>query len=183
METDRISKRDQGVGDQKKNIFTKILVAKILWNSIHKNSLCAKVISKKYIFGHIMEEWIRNPSKFRTAGSISWNAMLDVYHLVGDWFCWQVGNGHNVRIGEDPWIGGGGGLKLSIGILEELHVKGVYSMWDAMLNDMDGFGCSVWKYVEMLELSKIHKEEWISLCSLLYANFVKLQEYVEDAIC
>jgi hypothetical protein len=41
-------------------------------------------------------------------------------------------------------------------LIEELHLKGVYSLWDAKLNIVDGFGRSVWKVAEMLELSEIH---------------------------
>jgi hypothetical protein len=81
------------------------------------------------------------------------------------------------------WIEGGSSFKLSNGLLEELHEKSVYSLWDAKLNDVDGFSRSVWKYVKLIELSKIHKEHWRSFCSLLSANFIQLQEDVEDVIC
>ena len=36
------------------------------------------------------------------------NSMLLGFDLIGDWLEWQIGNGRKVRIGQDPWIGGGG---------------------------------------------------------------------------
>jgi hypothetical protein len=102
--------------------------------------LWGKVISAKYFTSQSLEDWIKNPRKLRTLGSIGWSAMMDAYHLIGDFLCWKIGNGSKVRIGEDPWIGGGGGFKLLNSLIEDIHLKGVFSLWDAKINDMDVFG-------------------------------------------
>jgi hypothetical protein len=73
-----------------------------------------------------MIEWLRNPRKQRSQGSTGWNAMMDAYQLIGDWLCWKIGNGRKIRIGEDPWIGGGEAFKLSNILVEELHSKGFF---------------------------------------------------------
>jgi hypothetical protein len=72
-------------------------------SSLVVTSVFSSTTSRNYrVITQSMEEWIRNPRKFRSSGSISWNTMMDVYPFIGDWLCWQIGNGRKVRIGEDP---------------------------------------------------------------------------------
>jgi len=117
-------KEIRGWGVKNVLFLTKILAAKILWILIHNKSLWGEFISKKYFASQSLEDWIKNPKKLKTLGSIGWSAMMDAYHLIGDFLCWKIGNGSKVRIGEDPWISGGGGFKLSNGLIEDIHLKG-----------------------------------------------------------
>jgi hypothetical protein len=64
-----------------------------------------------------MEEWIRNPVKKHKNGSLIWKATISAFPNIGCWLVWKVGNGHNVRVGEDPWVGCGEGYKLPENVL------------------------------------------------------------------
>jgi hypothetical protein len=67
-----------------------------------------------------MEEWIRNPIKQVQNGSIIWKAINFIFHLVGNWFLWQVGKGDRLEIGLDPWVGYRGRHRLSPQLILEL---------------------------------------------------------------
>jgi hypothetical protein len=60
----------------------------------------------KYCQGLTFKEWYEQPIK-STKGSIVWKAILNAFPLVGSWMMWKIGNGWKVRVGEDPWMGGG----------------------------------------------------------------------------
>jgi len=75
-----------------------------------------------------MEEWIRIPSKERSNCSIIWKATIKSFHMVGEGLAWRVGNGTKVRIGSDPWPGGGINHILPISLIGQLHTQGFYHL-------------------------------------------------------
>ena len=61
--------------------------------------------------------------------------------------------------------------------------KRYFSLWDARLGHLDGVGRSEWKLVEGLGLEGILKEEWQAYIGIVYTNFIKLDDNVDDLIC
>ena len=51
-----------------------------------------------------MEDWIRNPGKTHTGGSIIWKAVVKSFGIIEAKLAWQIGNGRKLRVGEDPWV-------------------------------------------------------------------------------
>jgi hypothetical protein len=45
---------------------------------------------------------------------------VKVFPLVDKWLAWKVGNGNNVRIGENPWIGCGKNFRLNFSVRSPL---------------------------------------------------------------
>lgn len=60
-----------------------------------------------------MDEWLRLPSKKVQNASIVWKATLASIKTIEQGIAWYVGNGAQVRIGQDPWVGCNGGYALS----------------------------------------------------------------------
>jgi hypothetical protein len=60
----------------------------------------------KYIFPKSIEEWIQSPGKNIHNVLIMWKAIL-AFPLIRNWLVWDVGLGNMVKVGKDPWRGGG----------------------------------------------------------------------------
>ena len=69
------------------------------------SSLWTRVIKQKYLIGVNITDWIRNPRKAHTGGSVIWKAIVKSFHLIESNLAWDVGNGEKVLIGRDPWLG------------------------------------------------------------------------------
>jgi hypothetical protein len=55
-------------------------------------------------------DWIRKHDKKVSNGSIIWKAIIKAFPLIGKWLMWKIGNGVQVSIGKDPWIGSNNNL-------------------------------------------------------------------------
>jgi hypothetical protein len=120
-----------------KNIywFCKSLAAKSLWRLIHNKMLWSRVMTSKYLSGMTIIEWIRSPRKTVINSSICWKAMVETFPLIGKWIVWNVGNGKSIRIGENPWVNSGEGFKLTKNLVNALHGRGIFTLWDAKFGD------------------------------------------------
>ena len=49
--------------------------------------------------------------------------MVLAFPLVGKWTAWRIGNGKNLRMGEDPWARAGEEYKLPESILTQLKAQ------------------------------------------------------------
>ena len=86
-------------------LFSKALAAKGGWRLVKSSSLWTRVIKQKYLTRLNITDWIRNPRKSHTGGSVIWKAIVKSFHLIESNLAWDVGNGERVLIGRDPWLG------------------------------------------------------------------------------
>ena len=86
-------------------LFSKALAAKGGWRLVKTSSLWTRVIKKKYIPHESLIDWIRNPRKTHSGGSVIWKAIVNSFSLIENSLAWDVGNGENFLIGKDPWMG------------------------------------------------------------------------------
>ena len=50
---------------------------------------------------------------------------MSSFDVLGDWLVWKLGNGVQIKIGEDPLIGSIDFYQLSLPLLNFLHGKGI----------------------------------------------------------
>ena len=54
-----------------------------------------------------------------------WKGLIYAIKVVKEWVAWNPGNGRQIRLGEDPFVGGVDFYKLFEGIVQDLHQKGI----------------------------------------------------------
>jgi hypothetical protein len=82
-------------------------------------------------------EWLRSTRNSGENGSIGWKKMMEAFPLISEGLAWKIGNGKEVWVGEDPWEGSRMRYHLSDGLIEVLHTRGIFSIWDARVRDLD----------------------------------------------
>lgn len=98
---------------------------------------------------------------------------MESFPLVGRWTVWRIGNGREVRLGEDLWIGVGEGYQHSDVLFSVLHDQGMFFLSDAQSNNPYGVGANKWKSNDDLGISNVLVEEWKRFFSSLCENFMK----------
>ena len=92
------------------------------------SSLWTRVIKKKYIPHESLLDWIRNPRKSHSGGSVIWKAIVNSFSLIENNLAWDVGSGENFLIGRDPWMGSTQQHIIPPDVLEELGHIGVTTL-------------------------------------------------------
>ena len=91
-----------GWGIKNLELFCKALAANTMCIFLQNpENLWARVILSKYCYESSLTDWIKNPDKTFKNGSIGWKATILAYPLVGKWISWKIGDGRQVRVGED----------------------------------------------------------------------------------
>ena len=86
-------------------VFSKVLTAKSVWNIIAGSGLWVQIAVQKYIYPLTILDCIWVPVKKKKNISICWKAVLWDFDTIGTNLVWKVGNGADLRIGLDPWVG------------------------------------------------------------------------------
>jgi hypothetical protein len=75
-------------------------------------------------------EWLIFLRNLGANNSIGWKSMIKDFPFIGEGLVYQIGNGKEVRIDEDPCVNSGLGYKLYGGLIAKIYARGVYSVWD-----------------------------------------------------
>eukprot|EP00253_Pinus_taeda_P033955 PITA_33955 len=107
--------------------------------------------------------------------SVIWKATVEAFIVIEKGIAWKVGDGKNVRIGRDPWVGCNQTYALSPGILRHLDRKGIYT-----LNQVEKVGLSTlwgqaWKSAVDLGLDFRWHHEWSSFIEELHRSNVRIK--------
>lgn len=108
--------------------FSISLVAKSGWRLITSENLWTRVVKRKYIHPLPLEDWIRNSNKKGRNFSVIWKATMEAFNVIEQGLAWQVGNGENVRIGRDPWVGCNDSFALSPDLIAHLDTLGIHGL-------------------------------------------------------
>jgi len=159
---DKISRPKEWGGWGLKNPidFNISLAAKSGWRIINSESLWTRVVKRKYIDPVPLEDWIRSPNKKGRNCFVIWKATTEAFKVIEQGLAWHVGNGENLRIGRDPWVGCNESFALSPGLIAHLDSKGI-----SCLNKIANVGQSsiwgqVWKSEADLGIDPIWRNEW-----------------------
>eukprot|EP00253_Pinus_taeda_P009579 PITA_09579 len=155
--------------------FSLSLAAKSGWRLISMENLWTRVIKRKYIDPIPLEDWIRSQDKKSKQSSVIWKATVEAFTVIDQGLAWKVGDGKNVRIGRDPWVGCNESYALSPDLLRHLGSKGFFT-----LNQVEKVGQSTiwgeaWKNAEDLGLNIRWHNEWASYIEELHRSNVRIK--------
>lgn len=104
-----LPKSDGGLGFRNFEAFNESLMAKKLWRlHTHPHTLHARVLKARYFPTRSFWE-----AKVGYQPSYAWRSILGARPLLEKGMRWRVGDGHNINIWKDRWLGGGGSVRES----------------------------------------------------------------------
>eukprot|EP00253_Pinus_taeda_P010347 PITA_10347 len=155
--------------------FSLSLAAKSGWRLITAENLWTRVIKRKYIDPMPLEDWIRSQDKRSKHSSVIWKATVEAFFVIEKGLAWKVGDGKNVRIGRDPWVGCNQSYALSPGILRHLDSKGLYTLNQVEKVGLSTFWGQAWKSATELGLAFRWHNEWASFIEELHRSNVRIK--------
>jgi hypothetical protein len=153
-------KKDGGWGIKNIYTFGKALAAKNLWRCLMVPGLWHEVILKKYLKKKSVTEWLREGMKNWIGISNIWRALISSLPILTEWLVWNPGNGRDIRIGADPMVGSQHYYKLSGNLITTLKQKGIISLANVEIADVENSFITRWKKVDLLGLVGEQKDEW-----------------------
>ena len=110
-----------GWGIKNPFLFCQYLATKFMWRLIQNpGSFWGKVLVSKYFPNGSIQERIKKLDKTFKTKSIVWNAFVQEFPQVGNWIAWYAGNGKEVRVWEDPWLGSAERYKISGALIQNI---------------------------------------------------------------
>eukprot|EP00253_Pinus_taeda_P008825 PITA_08825 len=159
----------------------KTILPWVAWDKIARPKAWGGM-GRKYIDPCPLEDWIRTPGKSSKQSSVFWKATVAGFSIIEQGLAWKVGDGQNVRIGRDPWVGCNDLYALSQGLLDQLDNRGIYT-----LNQVEKVGQSTiwgqaWLSAEDLGLHIRWHPEWSQYISELHRSHVRLKNDQDNLI-
>lgn len=119
------AKTSGGWGLKNLELFNEAMLAKSLWRSLTDKGLWILVIRNKYLKTSSTTHWLRNHQSGFFQTSAVWSSIYRTFDLIGLWLKWKIGNGVELFVGVDPFIGDGGGYRLPTSLIKELQERQV----------------------------------------------------------
>jgi len=165
-----------GWGIKNLQCFSQSLAAKLAWRLISFDNLWTTVTKRKYIDPLSMTDWIRLPSKTCNHSSVVWKAVASSVNIIEKGLAWSVGDGTQIRLGRDPWIGCSERFSLSQGLAEVLKEKGLLTLNQVADPRTTSIWNQGWKHGIDLQLDEEWLEEWDSYRNDLLNSSVRLSD-------
>eukprot|EP00253_Pinus_taeda_P008065 PITA_08065 len=162
--------------------FSQSLAAKSGWRIITAENLWTRVVKRKYIDPMPLEDWIRSPNKKGKNCSVIWKATSESFKIIEKGLAWQVGNGENLRIGRDPWVGCNDFFALSPGLLAHLNTKGIHRLSQIENMDLYSIWGQEWKSVEDLGIDLNWSIEWQSYTHELKRSNIRIKDHPDSLV-
>eukprot|EP00253_Pinus_taeda_P023807 PITA_23807 len=162
--------------------FSLSLAAKSGWRLIKLENLWTRVIKRKYIDLVPLEDWIRNPAKNKNNASVIWKETVESFRVIEQGLAWKIGNGQNVKIGKDPWVGCNMNYALSPGLTQHLESRGIYFLYQVEKIGHSTIWGQAWKDGEDLELEQDWRNEWNTYTQELIRSQSRLKDSPDELI-
>lgn len=152
--------------------FSLSLAAKSGWCLISMENLWTKVVKRKYIEPTPLEDWIRNPVKNKKNALALWKETVESFKVIEQGLAWKIGNGRNLKIGLDPWVGCNEKYSLSPGLIRHLESKSIFTLNQVENEGQSSMWGQAWKDGEDLGMNHRWWNEWNSyIQELIRSNF------------
>jgi hypothetical protein len=64
-----------------------------------------------------------------------WKYLVEVFSFVQKWTVWKIGNGRNLGLGEEPWLGAGDNFRIFEPLVQLLKTLNLFLLHDIHLGD------------------------------------------------
>eukprot|EP00253_Pinus_taeda_P008342 PITA_08342 len=155
--------------------FSLSLVAKSGWRLISLENLWTSVVKRKYIDRVSLEDWIRSQEKIKMNVSVIRKATVEAFSVIEQGLAWKIGDGRQIRIGRDPWVGCNEAFSLSPGLLRHLGSKGILTLNQVEKTGHFTIWGQAWKNDEELGINIKWKNECFSFIQELHRSNVRLK--------
>eukprot|EP00253_Pinus_taeda_P010579 PITA_10579 len=181
---DKIARPKDWGGWGIKNLFdfSVSLAAKSSWRLITSENLWTRVVKRKYIDPLPLDDWIRNPNKKGRNFSVIWKATVEAFKVIEQGLAWQVGNGEQVRIGRDPWVGCNESFALPPELtnhLDSMRIQGLNQIANPGQSTIWG---QAWKSIEELGIDPRWRDEWRRFIQELKRSNVRIQDRPDQLV-
>lgn len=126
-----------------------------------------ETIKGKYLRYRSFDSWLRENQRGGRNISNIWSNCLNFINIVLKWISWSLGDGTKIRLGEDPILGMEDNHKLSKGLINHLHEKGISHLFKIKEHNDDMMGGKGWMNANSLNLSPKYYVEWNSFTKSL----------------
>eukprot|EP00253_Pinus_taeda_P029860 PITA_29860 len=171
-----------GWGIKNLNDFSTCLAAKSGWRIISTENLWTRVVKRKYIDPMTLEDWIRDPNKKGRNISVIWKATSEAFKVIEQGFSWQVGNGENVKIGRDPWVGCNDRYALPQGLIRHLETKGFFNLHQIEKIGHSSIWGQAWKSGEDLDLDPVWWDDWNNSTQELVRSNIRIKDRPDQLV-
>jgi len=160
--------------------FSQSLAVKLAWRIITMENLWTVVIKRKYIDPLTTLDWIRMPHKSSKNSSVVWKAVVVSVNIIEKGLAWLVGDGTQVRLGQDPWIGCPEGFTLSQGLVTDLKDRGLFTLNQVVDPGASSIWNQGWLQGRDLNLVDDRLEEWGRYIRDLLNSSVRLSDSPDE---
>eukprot|EP00253_Pinus_taeda_P008165 PITA_08165 len=171
-----------GWGIKNLNDFSTCLAAKSGWRIISSDNLWTRVVKRKYIDPMPLETRIRDPNKKGRNISVVWKATSEAFKVIEQGLSWQVGNGENVKIGRDPWVGFNDRYALTQGLIRHLEMKGIYNLHQIEKIGHSSIWGQAWMSGEDLDLDPVWWDDWNIFTQELSRSNVRIKDRPDQLV-
>lgn len=100
---------------------------------------------------------------------------VEAFKVIEQSLASQVGNGENLRIGKDPWVGCNEKIALALGLIRHLESKGILFLSQVVKIGSSTICGQAWKTGEELDLRPFWWNEWKDFTQELSRSNVRLK--------
>eukprot|EP00253_Pinus_taeda_P017522 PITA_17522 len=179
---DKIARPKEWGGWGIKNLacFSQSLAAKLAWRLNSNENLWTSVSKRKYIDPLSTLDWIRLPQKSSKNSSVIWKVVVASVNIIEKGLAWSVGDGIQIRLGRDPWIGCSERFSLSQGLVLALKDRGLYTLNQVVDPRASTIWSQGWFQGRDLNLNDDRLEEWDWYIRDLLNSSVRLSDSPDE---